>query len=623
MFAGSASTTRRTRTLLRLPAVGLALVLAATFGPPGASGDPGGSPGNSGDAPYRGKIISQMQHMTLAQKVGQLFVIEVAGRDANTVSATAKATNQRLFGVDTPAQAIAKYQPGGVIYYTTRNNDDNIGDPAQVATLSNGLQIAALAQPAHIPLQISVDQEGGALVARFGAPATQMPGNMALGAGRSAADAHRSAEVIGTELAAVGVTQDYAPVSDVNINPNNPVIGIRSIGGDPGLVSDLASAQVKGYHAGGISAVAKHFPGHGDTGVDSHFGLPEVTHTLEQIHEIDLPPFEADIAAGVDTIMTAHVVMPAIEPGVPATMSHKVLTGLLRDELGFNGVIVTDALDMAGAAATYPPDVAPVQALLAGADQLLVPVQMDTAVGAVLNAVNTGVISKQRIDESVYRVLLHKYQRGIFQDPMVDVAAAPQIMGAPQHLADAQAITDRTTTLVKNDSGMLPLAAGPRNVLVAGWGVGTTQTMAAALAARGATTQVRESGTTPSQTAINNAVAAAQSADLVVVSTNNAYAVSAATGLPTAAAAAQTKLVKALLATGKPVVVAAMRNPYDVASFPEASTVIDTFGYTADQIESLVRVMFGEVNPTGKLPVSIPKADGSGELFPFGHGLRY
>ena len=622
MFARSASTPRRARTLLRLLAVGLCLVVAAAFGAP-ATAVAADDPGHSVDAPYRGMVISLMRHMTLEQKVGQLFVIEVAGRDANTVSDTAKAVNQRLFGVDTPAQAIAKYQPGGVIYYTTRNNDDNIGNPAQVATLSNGLQTAALSQPARIPLQISVDQEGGALVARFGPPATQMPGNMALGAGRSAADARRSAEVIGTELAAVGVTQDYAPVSDVNVNPNNPVIGIRSVGGDPGLVSDLASAQVQGFHAGGISSVAKHFPGHGDTGVDSHFGLPEVTHTLEQIHQIDLPPFTADIAAGVDSIMTAHVVMPAIDPGVPATMSHKILTGLLRDELGFDGLIVTDALDMAGATATYPPNVAPVRAMLAGADQLLVPPQMATAYGAVLAAVRSGEISSQRLDESVYRILLHKFRRGLFGDPFVDPAAAPQVMGAPQHLADAQAITDRTTTLVKNDAGLLPLASGPRKVLVAGWGLGTTQAMAAALTSRGATVQVRESGTTPSPTAIETAVASAQSADLVVVSTNNAYAVDASTGQPTAAAAAQTKLVRALLATGKPVVVAAMRNPYDVASFPEVSTVLDTFGYTTHQVESLVRVLFGEVNPVGKLPVSIPRADGTGVLFPFGHGVGY
>jgi beta-N-acetylhexosaminidase len=601
--------------------------MAAAFGPPAATA---GDPGSAGDAPYRGRVLSLMKHMTLQQKVGQLFVIEVAGRHAPAVSDAAKAVNQRLYGVDTPAQAIAKYQPGGVIYYTTRvactgcATDDNIGDPAQVATLSNGLQAASLAQPAHFPLQVSVDQEGGALVARFLAPATQMPGNMALGAGRSPQDAHDSAKVIGEELAAVGVTQDYAPVSDVNINPNNPVIGIRSIGGDPDLVSDLASAQVQGFHAGGVSAVAKHFPGHGDTGVDSHFGLPQVTHSLAQFHAIDLPPFEADIAAGVDTIMTAHVVFPAVDPsGAPATMSHTILTGVLRNELGFTGLIVTDALDMAGATATYPPNVAPVQAILAGADQLLVPPQMDTAYGAVLDAVRNGTISEKRLDASVYRVLLHKYRRGIFADPMVDPAAAPTIMGAPDHLAQAQTITDRTTTLVKNDAGVLPLAAGPRQVVVAGWGVGTTQGIANAMAARGATTQVLESGTTPSTAQIDAAVAAAEDSDLVVVSTNNAYAVNASTGQPTAAAAAQTRLVRALLATSKPVVVAAMRNPYDVASFEEAPTVLDTYGYTADQVESLARVLFGEVDPTGRLPVSVPRADGPGELFPFGFGLGY
>lgn len=626
MFARSAST-RRIWTPLRLLVIGLSLMLAATFGPTAATAD---DPGSSGDAPYRGRVISLMKHMTLQQKVGQLFVIEVAGRHATTVSDAAKALNQRLYGVDTPAQAIAKYQPGGVIYFSTRvpctgcTSIDNIGDPAQVATMSNGLQAASLAQPARIPLQISVDQEGGALVARFLAPATQMPGNMALGAGRSTADAHQSAEVIGEELKAVGVTQDYAPVSDVNINPNNPVIGIRSIGGDADLVSDLAAAQVKGFHSGGVSAVAKHFPGHGDTRVDSHFGLPEVTHTLEQFHAIDLPPFKAAIAAGVDTIMTAHVVFPAVDPsGAPATMSHEILTGVLRDELGFKGLVVTDALDMGGATATYPPNVAPVKAILAGADQLLIPPQMDTAYGAVLDAVRNGTISKKRLDDSVYRVLMHKFKRGIFADPMVDPAAAPTIMGAPQHLARAQAITDRTTTLVKNDARLLPLTAGPRKVLVAGWGVGTTQGIANALIARGATTQVLESGTTPSASQIDAAVAAAQDDDLVVVSTNNAYAISATTGLPTPAAVAQTKLVRALLATGKPVVVAAMRNPYDVASFAEAPTVLDTYGYTAHQIVSLVRVLFGEVDPTGRLPVSIPRPDGTGELFPFGHGLGY
>ncbi len=630
MFVEPASTHRRTVTPLRLviglTVVGLTVAMAATLGAPAATaGD-----GHSGDAPYRGLIISKMRHMTLEQKVGQLFVIEVAGRDATDVSDTAKSVNQALYGVDTPAQAIAKYQPGGVIYYTTRvpcsgcASDDNIGDPAQVATLSNGLQAASLAQPAKIPLQISVDQEGGALVARFGPPTTQMPGAMALGADGSAQDARTSGDVIGTELKAVGVTQDYGVDSDVNINPNNPVIGVRSPGGDPALVSRIVTGEIQGFHDAGESAVSKHFPGHGDTGVDSHFGLPIVTHDLATFESTDLPPFKAAIAAGVETIMTAHVVFPAVDPsGAPATMSHKILTGVLRDELGFKGLIVTDALDMAGATSTYPPDVAPVQAILAGADQLLIPPKMDTAYGAVLDAVRNGTISERRIDESVYRILLHKYQHGLFSNPYVDPAVAPTVQGAPDHLAAAQAVTDRTTTLVKNDGGVLPLGDAPSNVLVTGWGVNTTAQLGDEFTERGATTQVFQTGTTPSDSLIDQVVAAAADKDLVVVSTYNAWALDATTGQPTASDVAQTKLVRALLATGKKVVVTAMRNPYDVAAFPEAPAVLDAYGYTGDSIASLVKVIYGEVNPTGRLPVSVPNTDGSGVLYPLGYGLSY
>ena len=335
-----------------------------------------------------------------------------------------------------------------------------------------------------------------------------------------------------------------------------------------------------GFHAGGIAAVAKHFPGHGDTGVDSHYGLPEVTHTLEQIQQIDLPPFRADIAAGVDTIMTAHVVMPAIDPRRAgddvAQDPHRTAARRAR-------VRRTDRHRRPGhgrATATYPPNVAPVKALLAGADQLLVAPQMDTAYGSVLAAARSGELSAKRIDESVYRVLLHKFQRGLFRDVHVDPAAAPQVLGAPQHLADAQAITDRTTTLVKNDGGRLPLTPGPRKRARRGLGrghdpgdggrAGRTWSHDAGPRVRAPHPRRRPS-TSPSVRA---------DADLVVVSTNNAYAVDATTKLPTPAAAAQTRLVRALLATGKPVVVAAMRNPYDVASFPEAPTVVDTFGYT-------------------------------------------
>jgi beta-N-acetylhexosaminidase len=278
---------------------------------------------------------------------------------------------------------------------------------------------------------------------------------------------------------------------------------------------------------------------------------------------------------------------------------------------------------MGGATSTYPPNVAPVEAFKAGADQLVLAPQMDVAYTAVLDAIRNGEISTRRLDESVYRILGLKMTRGLFDDPFVDVELADKVVGAPDHLHDAQVITDHTTTLVKNDAGALPLTDDPRNVLVTGWGVTTTSTLGNAISQRGQTVTVLETGTTPSQIRIDQAVAEATDKDLVVVSTMNAASVNVNTGLPTASAAAQQALVKALLATGKPVVVSGMRNPYDISYLTEAPTYLATYGYTAASIESLTRVLFGEVNPVGKLPVTIPRADGSGALYPFGHGLGY
>ena len=413
---------------------------AETAAPSGSKQGVGG-PGHSEDAPFRGKIISMLRHMTVEEKVGQLFVVEVFGQDANNVTAAQAASNEAKYGagVRTPADVVNKYKPGGIIYFDSRRGGgvggigpDNVRNPRQIATLSNGLQAAATSQRMGIPLLISTDQEGGAVVYRLVAPATAMPGNMALGAGRSADDARRSAEVIGTELAAVGINQNFGPVADVNINPANPVIGVRSVGEDADLVAELVAAQVDGYQAAGIAATAKHFPGHGDTAEDSHFGLPEITHSRAELEAIDLPPFKAAIEHGIESIMTAHIVVPSVDPsGAPATMSKPIITGLLRKELGFDGLIITDALGMGGATSTYPPDVAPVQALKAGVDQLLLPPAMDVAYNAVLNAVRSGDISRSRLDESVYRILRHKFRHGLFDNPFVDVDNADSVVGAP------------------------------------------------------------------------------------------------------------------------------------------------------------------------------------------------
>ncbi len=593
---------------------------------PDASEQSVGGPGQSDDAPYRGMIISMLRHMTVEEKVGQLFVVEVFGQDANNVNDVQAASNEAKYGsgVRTPADVINKYKPGGVIYFDPRRGGgvggigpDNVQNPRQIATLSNGLQAAATSQRMGIPLLISTDQEGGAVVYRLVAPATAMPGNMALGAGRSADDAKRSAEVIGTELASVGINQDFAPVSDVNINPANPVIGVRSVGADSDLVAKLVAAQVDGYHAAGIASTAKHFPGHGDTAVDSHFGLPEITHTRAQLEAIDLPPFKAAIAHGIESIMTAHIVVRSVDPsGAPATMSKPIMTGILREELGFDGLIVTDALGMGGATSTYPPDVAPVQALKAGVDQLLLSPDMNLAYDAVLRAVRTGDISQERLDESVYRILRLKFRHGVFDDPYVDVDRAVGVVGAPDHLADAQKITDHTTTLVKNDAGVLPLSHDSRRVLVTGrsdqvlFGDTIANLLSNDIRTRGQTVTTFGTNASPTQAQISQAAALAANFDLVVVTTNNANA-------------AQQNLVSALLASGKPVVWAGVRNPYDIAGNTSAPTYLATYGFTPDSIESSVRVMYGEVNPSGKLPVTIPTADGTGVLYPFGHGLSY
>jgi beta-N-acetylhexosaminidase len=599
---------------------------AAETAAPSASKQSVGGPGHSEDAPLRGKIISMLRHMTVEEKVGQLFVVEVFGQDANNVTAAQAASNEAKYGpgVRTPADVVNKYKPGGVIYFDPRRGGgvggigpDNVQNPRQIATLSNGLQTAATSQRMGIPLLISTDQEGGAVVYRLIAPATAMPGNMALGAGRSADDARRSAEVIGTELASVGINQDFGPVADVNINPANPVIGVRSVGADSDLVAKLVAAQVDGYHAAGIASTAKHFPGHGDTAVDSHFGLPEITHTRAQLEAIDLPPFKAAIAHGIESIMTAHIVLRSVDPsGAPATMSKPIMTGILREELGFDGLIVTDALGMGGATSTYPPDVAPVQALKAGVDQLLLSPDMNLAYNAVLNAVRSGDIPSDRLDESVYRILRLKFRHGLFDNPYVDVDNAVGVVGAPDHLADAQKITDHTTTLIKNDAGVLPLSRDSRRVLVTGrsdqvlFGDTIANLTSDAIRARGQTVTTFGTNANPTQAQINQAAALAANVDLVVVTTNNATA-------------AQLNLVRALQASGKPVVWAGVRNPYDIAGNTSSPTYLATYGFTPDSIESLVRVMYGEVNPTGKLPVTIPTADGAGVLYPFGHGLSY
>jgi beta-N-acetylhexosaminidase len=574
----------------------LTLTVVAALGAASPGAPAAARPGSS-------RIDRLLAGMTLPEKVGQLFTTYAYGSDANAPSAL----NRRLYGVDTPAQVVARYHLGGVIYFAWT---DSLQSPRQLAGLSNGLQAAA-----DIPLMISTDQEHG-IVSRMPAPATRFPGGMALGAGRSVTDAFTTGQVTGRELRAVGIGQAWAPVADVNVNPANPVIGVRSFGSDPALAARLTAAQVLGFQLGAnTSAAAKHFPGHGDTSTDSHTGLPVISHTRDEWSRIDAPPFRAAVAAGVDAVMSAHIVVPALDPsGDPATLSRPIITGLLRGELGYRGVIVTDSLEMAAVREKYGDARVPVLALQAGVDMLLMPPNLDVAYRAVLDAVATGELTETRINESVRRILTLKQKRGLLSWTPLDPADAERVVGRPAHLRLAQEVTDHTVTAVRNDAGLLPWAGSGKSVLVTGWNSSTANNVPAladSLATRGASATALATDL-PSDAKIAEAVSAAGTHDLTVVLTSRAWDTAASDPQ-----ARQQALVRALVATGRPVVVVAVRDPYDIAHLPGVTTYLATYSYQPVAMESLARVLLGVTAPRGRLPVAIPG------LYPFGHGLRW
>ncbi|MFE9449239.1 glycoside hydrolase family 3 protein [Streptomyces sp. NPDC006739] len=597
-------------------------VLAATAGLTAALAAPHPAQAATAAAPSAREdsgLRALVSGMTLEEKVGQLFVMRVYGHSATAPDQADVDANLKEIGVRTAAELIERYRVGGIIYFTWTHNTR---DPRQIADLSNGIQQASLRQPRGLPVLITTDQEHG-IVCRVGKPATLFPGAMAMGAGGSRADVRTLGRISGAELRAMGINQDYAPDADVNVNPANPIIGVRSFGADPDAVAALVAAEVRGYRSSRVAATAKHFPGHGDTTVDSHTGFPVITHSRDLWEELDAVPFRAAIAAGVDAIMTAHIQFPALDDsGDPATLSHPILTGILRGELGYDGVVVTDSLGMEGVRTKYGDDRVPVLALKAGVDQLLNPPSLDVAWNAVLTAVREGELTEARLDESILRILRLKTRLGLLDRAYVTRSGAARTVGTRSHLATADRIAERTTTLLVNEGGLLPLSTREhRRILVVGADpaspTGTTgpptTVLATALAELGFTTTVLATGTTPSDTAVTQAVAAARDADAVVAGTYDVTAGSA-----------QQTLLERLVATGKPVVAVAMRNPYDVAQLPMVSAHLATYSWTDVELRAAARVVAGRVAPRGKLPVPVQRADDPTQvLYPIGHGLTY
>nr|WSZ96074.1 glycoside hydrolase family 3 protein [Streptomyces sp. NBC_00857] len=611
------------RTLLSATAVAAAAVATtastAITASPAQAAPPHTDP-RHGHSPDHDRLRRLVSRMSLEEKVGQLFVMRVYGHSATAPDQADIDANLTEIGVRTAAELIAKYHVGGIIYFAWAHNTR---DPHQIAALSNGIQKAGLAKATPVPLLISTDQEHG-IVARVGKPATLLPGAMALGASGSRSDAREAARIAGAELAAMGINQNYAPDSDVNVNPANPVIGVRSFGADPQAVAGLVAAQVKGYQSAGIATAAKHFPGHGDTKDDSHFSLPTIHHTREQWAELDAPPFRAAITAGVTSIMTAHIVVPALDPNEdPATLSHPIVTGVLREQLGYKGVVITDALTMEGVRKKYGDARVPVLALKAGVDQLLNPPDFPLAWNAVLTAVKNGEISVKRVEESVLRVLELKQRLGLFREPpYVSRADVDRTVGVRAHLAAADRIAGGTTTLLVNKDRLLPLSRRrEKNLLVVGADPASpsgttgppTTVLATALTELGFTATALSTGTAPTAERIDAAVTAARGKDAVVVATYNVSATSS-----------QRTLVAALTASGVPVVTVAIRNPYDIAHLPNVTASLAAYSWTDVELRAAARVIAGRVKPRGLLPVPVQRADDPARvLYPVGHGLRY
>ncbi len=358
-------------------------------------------------------VEAKLASMTLREKVGQLFLVRPEALDFEQTSDGKTVT-------DAMKEHLKEYPVGGIALFK-----QNITDATQMTKLIQDYQNAA-----DIGLLVAVDEEGGTVARLANHSAFDLPkyeSAAAVGATGDAEQAKAMGRTIGAYLKPYGFNLDFAPVADVNSNPNNPVIGKRSFSSDPNVAAEMVAAAVEGFHESGMLCTLKHFPGHGDTGEDSHYGTATTTKTWEQMKEVEMLPFEAGIAAGADVIMTAHITTPnATTDGLPASLSYTMLTERLRGELGFTGVIVTDALEMKAISNYFSPADAAVTALNAGADILLMPSDLREAFDGVVNAVETGRVSEERLNESVRRILTLKEKAGIQLEVSVSAETQPE-----------------------------------------------------------------------------------------------------------------------------------------------------------------------------------------------------
>lgn len=480
----------------------------------------------------------------------------------------------------------------------------NVRTPAQVRLLTASLQEAVRAG-GHPPLLIAADQEGGQLLA-IGEGVTLFPGNLALGAAGSPELACRVGLALGRELAALGVNVDYAPVCDVNLNPRNPVIGARSFGEDPARVAELAASMIKGLQAAGVAASAKHFPGHGDTTSDSHFGTPVVPYDENRLRQVELLPFQAAVDAGVRLVMTAHVALPALNGGsfLPATLSPALLRGLLRGEMGFQGLIATDALDMQAIHQGRGLTIDTIAAVAAGVDLLLLShnhtsADLEDVASGLLQAAERGLLDKEQIHRSAGRVLELKRWLAGWEQPGLEV------VGCDEHQTLALEVARRSVTLVRDKAGLLPLrlppearlgviCPRPQDLTPADTSSYVSLSMAPALRRFHPSVEEYMIPINPSEEQLREALSAVSGCSLVIVGTINARE-----------HPGQAELVNSLLSRGTTTIPVALRMPYDLEAYPAAPVYLCTYSILPPAIEALAEALFGEIPFSGTLPVSV------------------
>ena len=632
----------------------------------------------SGVGATTSRVDSLLSNMSLRQKITQMMMVDF--RQWKTADDEAKSDFTKM---NSEVQKIVEdYDFGSVIFFA-----NNIKETEQSFDLTMDLQKAAT-KDNGIPLLITTDQEGG-IVYRLGS-GTALPGNMALGTTGDVNNAKIAGEIIGSELSSLGINTTLAPVVDVNNNANNPVIGLRSYGEDAEMVGKMASAEIEGLAEYNVIGCAKHFPGHGDTATDSHYGLPMVDKSKEELLNNELKPYQVAINQGIEMIMSAHILYPQLDDTtvyseqtkkqekLPSTLSHKILTNLLKEEMGFKGVVVTDAMNMAGIAATYDEVQAVKLAINAGVDLICMPTnitcledmsKLDAIIDGVEKAVNDGEIQESRLDDAVTRILTLKENKGIldWKESNYSLEKALATVGSDENKAKEREIAAKAVTVVKNENNTLPLNVTKKSkvLLVAAENnqrslmkYGAERAKNAGLIPDGAEVKVTRymDRTLASDATVINADGSTYTSSmtdlldwcdtLVVVSDNSGLNVAKAhynnnyTGTPY-------NLVDYVekADASKTTVVISANKPYDVQMYPNADAIMAVYGSKGDPTEQLiggatgstsasgpnitagVEVAFGVFGASGKLPVSIPKyvltTTAAGEVGSFSDEILY